>query len=218
MKKVIFLLFLFSIFISCKKWSGDNTTVRGKVINDITKQPMKGFRIDVIENKTSSFTNRTSSVAATAYTNTNGEFETKFHARWQSKYSYELSVGFDNQMYVEGYTENFLKNKDIVKTKSNFFDIWIAPAGNLTVQLSPPPPYGIGDSIQAIFNHPNWILPNKISVTNKTVNGDGIAGLSKIFMGQWLINITKVKSGITTYKTDTIYLNWNESKTYTINF
>ncbi|HEY4797802.1 MAG TPA: hypothetical protein VII99_01885, partial [Bacteroidia bacterium] len=126
--------------------------------------------------------------------------------------------GFDNQMYVEGYTENFLKNKDIVKTKGNFFDIWIAPAGNLTVQLSPPPPYGIGDSIQAIFNHPNWILPNKISVTNKTVNGDGIAGLSKIFMGQWLINITKVKSGITTYKTDTIYLNWNESKTYTINF
>lgn len=218
MTRFIFFLCFSSAFISCTKWHGDNTTVRGKVINDITKQPMQNFEIDVVENKTTSFANRTSQTIATMHTNSNGEFETKFHARIWNKYSYELMVAFDNQMYDISYTDHYLTNTEIKKTEDNFFNVPIAPAGSLTVALSPPPPYGVNDSIRADFNHKNWILPNMIVVTNKTVNSSGIAVPGVQMMGQYTVNITKLKSGVPSSQTDTFYLNWNEAKTYTINF
>jgi hypothetical protein len=222
--RFIFPLFFILLFTSCRKDVIKNGTIDGTVFNLCTDKGIEGVKVyfTVIHNK------RLGSDKVTTLetlSGTNGIFTfSNIDLYTNDRYVYELATesasgigsnetGFDGAEIV--LENDKLHNHHILNVVPRFT--------RMCVQINPPVHITYPDTIsvsieQRIFHKNVPDLPYGSTITTVALQ-EGSAPCSGNYpMGWWNITIDKTKGGVQTITQDSVYIDWKETKTYTINW
>ncbi|MFA5574344.1 MAG: carboxypeptidase-like regulatory domain-containing protein [Brumimicrobium sp.] len=215
MKNRTLILTLFSLLfavIGCTKF-GKNITVEGRVLNPITNEPIKGITVFLHKSNYKTIQK--------TITEEDGKFRLsagRLGPIWAGtdyyyKDYYDLGWDYDGKYYSE------LK---VDKGEVMHVDYHLVPYGNLKLSINNINCIDSNDSIKVyrelldVSNYETWSATHPYVQVGcqQTTSSD----FFKVLMGKYHLWWTVHKGGAVTSYNDTIFINKNEQKIYTINY
>ena len=211
------MFFTLAVIVSCTKFR-KNVTLKGRVINPVTGEGIKGAEVKLYRIAGGYDSNY--KTIKSANTDASGNFELDKYT-WAKPVA-RCEVG---EMYKLGWTKDdgqtFIDNfeLDVKMGKVTNADFYAVPYGNLQINIHNTSCFDSNDELKIFRTHsiegfydnvPNPAI--YMGCVNQTGN------MNKAPMGWYKYNGTVTKNGIVTSKRDSIYLNESETKIWNINY
>jgi hypothetical protein len=226
--KPVACLFLFGIFLtynSCKKDNIKVATISGKVTNIASGDPVSKFWV-YLETITppKHFSSNSTTSSESVMTDSNGNFTfSDVNINENSGYHYDLWVygctgkGCNDPpgtiSYISIDKSNILNSYELkVLPRFQFLNVKLDTNSSLTF------PDSVAVIIKNKINFPPYPPINDTLTSSVLRNGKVFSVANDNIACKFYFNIFKKKNNISSYSTDSIYMNNNDVFTYTVNY
>jgi hypothetical protein len=205
----------FLAFISCTK-IGRNITVKGKVVNPVTNEPIEGVKVQLVRSTNFQIPGGYKEIKHT-FSDINGVFElnaTRLGDVWiqaQRGEDYYVLGWYQDGIYV---SDDF--RSQVQKRKTMEMDFHLVPYGEYQIIVNNINCENLNDTI--IINQQNQV--NSFFDSDWILSGcDGYTTtFSKVPMGNIFISWTVIRNGISESFLDTVFLNDGAQLVYELNY
>jgi len=167
----------------------------------------------------SSSINNSETVLQDGYTDSEGNcyfenFSARVNRKSKENYEYVLSI---TELFGKTITQSAIGGEAVEKGQFLNVRIPIYVNGTLNFSITNNPPKGGSDTIQVMFINPYDLIGTIRGFTYQTSYGSSIYPSLRP-MGPYNVTIKKFKAGIYTETSESIYINGNQTTSYTIVF